>query len=129
MQDVNQLDENKTSRPRTSLTQIAYAWRWELSIWLLGTIGLLSNLTLIGVSNGTLQKDWHSDIQITTFVAALAQVSQSALLVPTTSSIAQLKWKWVSPVARPAIDLQQFDLASRGPDGSMRLLWHFAWRQ
>jgi NhaP-type Na+/H+ or K+/H+ antiporter len=129
MQDLNQPDENKPSRPHTSLTQLIYRWKWELFIWFLGTIGLLSILTLISIFNGTSQKDWHSDIQITAFVAALAQVSQSALLVPTASSIAQLKWKWVSHVARSAIDLQKFDLASRGPDGSMRLLWHFAWRQ
>jgi hypothetical protein len=109
MQDLNQPDENRPTQPRTSLTQLIHRWRWELSIWLLGTIGLLSTLTLISIFNGTLQKDWHSDIQITAFVAALGQVSQSALLVPTASSIAQLKWIWVSHVARPAIDLQKFD--------------------
>lgn len=30
---------------------------------------------------------------------------------------------------RTTADLDRFDLATRGPDGCVRLLWHFAWRQ
>ncbi|XPS90735.1 hypothetical protein M3J09_000168 [Ascochyta lentis] len=129
MQDLDQSNELKLTRPRTSLGQLMQTWRWEIFTWVLGTVGYLSNLILVCISDGMLQKNWHSRIQITAFVAALAQVSQSALLVPTASSIAQLKWKWVLTASRPAQDIDRFDLASRGPDGSMRLLWYFALKQ
>lgn len=115
-------------RPRL-LRHIIHTWKWEISIWLLGTVGFLANIILMWASDGTFQRKWHSDIQITAFVAAFAQISQSAFLVPIASSIGQLKWKWVSASKRQAIDIGRFDLASRGPDGSMRLLWHTAGEQ
>ncbi|KAH6621937.1 hypothetical protein C7974DRAFT_213694 [Boeremia exigua] len=106
MQDRSQSDDTTPDRHRTSLLQLFQIWRWEIFSWLLGAIGFLANITLISVSNGVLQKDWKSDISITAFVAALAQVSQSALLVPTASSIAQLKWNWVFSIRRPAMDIE-----------------------
>ena len=129
MKDVTRCNVSKVNRPPTSFFRLTNTWKWEISTWLLGSAGYIANLILVGMWNGKLQKDWHSNIQITTFVAALAQVSQSALMVPTASSIAQLKWKWVTAISRPAIDINHFDLASRGPDGSLRLLWHLGWRQ
>lgn len=104
-------------------------WKWELFTWLLGTIGLIANISLMIASNKKLLKDWKSNVQITAFVATLAQVSQSALLVPIASSIAQLKWSWAANCPATAKDIQRFDLASRGPDGSMRLLWFLSYRQ
>ena len=63
------------------------------------------------------------------FVAALAQVTQSALLVLTVSSIAQLKWNQAFSSSCPVIDINRLNLASRSADGSLRLLRHFALRQ
>jgi hypothetical protein len=91
--DIDQASTPKISRPLPSLLQLSNIWRWELSTWALGTAGYSAIIILMIVSNNKLQKDWHSDIQITAFIAALAQVSQSALLVSTASPIAQLKWK------------------------------------
>ncbi|KAG9192837.1 hypothetical protein G6011_11571 [Alternaria panax] len=106
---------------------LARIWRWELLTWLLGTAGLLANITLLIWFNGVQQQYWNSSVQITAFVAALAQLSQSALLVPIASSIGQSKWKWLQK-ERKAIDIEKFDLASRGPDGALRLLWHLRLR-
>lgn len=114
-------------RKRSSYRSLIHTWRWELSTWLLGTAGFVATLALIITFNCTEQRIWHSNIQITAFIAALAQVSQSALLVPIGSSIGQLKWKWLEE-RRRLIDFDKFDLASRGPDGSLRLLWHLRLR-
>ena len=129
MKDITRYNGMKVDRHPTSFFQLMKTWKWEICTWILGSAGYIANLILVGMWNGKLQKDWNSNIQITTFVAALAQVSQSALMVPTASSIAQLKWKWVTAIGRPAIDINRFDLASRGPDGSLRLLWHLGRRQ
>jgi hypothetical protein len=64
---------------------------------------------------------WHSDIQITTIIAALSQLAQSALLVSLAACLGQLKWTWLKD-ERSAQDLQLFDEASRGPYGSLCLL-------
>ena len=101
---------------------LAYTWRWELFTWLLDSAGFIANIILLVLFDGSRQSQWKSEVQITALVAALAQLSQSALLVPISSSIGQWKWKWLE-TERQAIDVDQFDQASRGPDGSMRLLY------
>ena len=123
--DLRYTTSRLSQHPRTSIGSLVYIWRWELSIWLLGTAGLLANIALLARYNE--QRAWKSSVQITAFVAALAQLSQSALLVPIGSSIGQAKWKWLK-TDRKAIDVDRFDLASRGPDGSLRLLWHLRLR-
>lgn len=115
------------SSPGNGSGTLLYTWRWELAIWLLGTAGLIANVVLLICFNGVEQRVWKSGVQITAFVAALAQLSQSALLVPTGSSLGQLKWRWLQ-TDRKAIDTDRFDLASRGPDGCLRLLWHLKMR-
>jgi hypothetical protein len=102
-------------------------WRWELYTWLLGTAGFIANIALHFRFNSVQQQYWKSSVQITALVAALAQLSQSALLVPIASSIGQSKWKWLQKERR-AVDIEKFDMASRGPDGAMGLLWHLRLR-
>lgn len=102
-------------------------WKWELFTWLLGTIGFATNIVILLRFDGERQSKWKSSVQITTFVAALAQLSQSALLVPVSFCIRQLAWTWFR-TDRCAMDVDRFDLASRGPDGSMRLLYRLGWR-
>lgn len=65
-------------------------------------------------------------MQMTAIIAALAQTAQSALLVPVASCIGQLKWKWTwfEKKSRRTIDLETYDMASRGPEGSLKLLFH-----
>ncbi|PVH83592.1 hypothetical protein DL98DRAFT_486436 [Cadophora sp. DSE1049] len=61
-------------------------------------------------------------ITINSILSWLSTIARSALLVPITKGISQLKWTWFSSVQRLA-DLQRFDDASRGPWGSLMLLW------
>ena len=84
--------------PQSSSNAFRYLgriWRWELYTWLLGTAGFIANITLLFRFNSVQQQYWKSSVQITALVAALAQLSQSALLVPIVSSIGQSKWKWL----------------------------------
>jgi Protein of unknown function (DUF3176) len=50
------------------------------------------------------------------------------MLVPVCTSLGQLKWLWYSRQRKPLHDLQLFDMASRGPWSTLRLLkfWHAA---
>ncbi|KAF2792355.1 hypothetical protein K505DRAFT_210984, partial [Melanomma pulvis-pyrius CBS 109.77] len=49
--------------------------------------------------------------------------AQLALLVPVASCIGQLKWLWFKAKPRKTTDLERFDMASRGPEGSLKLLF------
>jgi hypothetical protein len=96
-------------------------WGWEIATWVLGTAALVVIVALLITYRNERFDSWHSDIQITTIIAALSQLSQSALLVSLAACLGQLKWTWLRD-ERSAGDLQLFDEASRGPYGSLQLL-------
>lgn len=45
--------------------------------------------------------------------------------VPTQACISQLKWTWFKQ-SRRAIDLERYDQASRGPYGSLKILFRLS---
>ncbi|KAF2648544.1 hypothetical protein K491DRAFT_612578, partial [Lophiostoma macrostomum CBS 122681] len=99
-------------------------WRWELFTFALGTGAFVSIIALLFQYHGKappILPFGSVRVQLTAVIAALTQVAQSALLVPVASCIGQLKWTWFQRSER-VIDLDRFDQASRGPDGSLRLL-------
>ncbi|KAH7117632.1 hypothetical protein B0J11DRAFT_570868 [Dendryphion nanum] len=106
---------------RTLWTNI-YEWRWELFTWMLGTISLITITSLLLWFRDAPVSAWKSKVQFSAIVAALAQVAQSALLVPVASCIGQMKWNLFSKTPRNTMDLEMYDMASRGPEGSVKLL-------
>lgn len=63
------------------------------------------------------------DINLNTLVALLSTLSRTALIIPVASCISQLKWIHLIHSPRPLRELQTFDDASRGPWGSLELIW------
>jgi Protein of unknown function (DUF3176) len=113
----------KSSQHTQSLHALFEGWRWEMFTWCLGSMGFMLIIILLGAFKNKPNTMWKSKVHITAMVAALSQVAQSALIVSISSCISQAKWIWLREDRR-AIDLQRFDDASRGPEGSIRLLWH-----
>ncbi|KAK5688815.1 hypothetical protein LTS10_000793 [Elasticomyces elasticus] len=65
----------------------------------------------------------RSDISPNTLISILATLNRSSLLLYVTQGIAQLKWPYFQRQIHRLSDLQLFDDASRGPLGSLYLLW------
>lgn len=66
---------------------------------------------------------FHSDINPNTLISILATLNRSSLLLYVTQGIAQSKWPYFQRKEHRLSDLQAFDDASRGPLGSLCLLW------
>lgn len=64
------------------------------------------------------------NISINTIIVVLSTLSRTALLVPVASCISQLKWIHIVEALRRLYDIQMFDDASRGPWGSVVLIWN-----
>lgn len=109
-----------TCRSRSFLP-LLWEWKWEFATWLLGSCALGGIVALLVHYQGRPLQEWTIDIRLATVVAALSQVAQSALLVSVSSCIGQLKWDWFRK-ERSASDLDKFEEASRGPQGSLFLL-------
>jgi hypothetical protein len=107
------------SRPITTLLR---HWKWELGTWLLGSCALGCIIALLVVYRNRSLRDWTLQFRPAPIVAILSQVAQSAFLASVASCIGQLKWDWLRQT-RKATDLDRFDEASRGPRGSLFLIF------
>lgn len=110
--------ERKVPRPHFTL----FDWWWELLSWMIGTLSLLTMLLLLTFFHNKSTTTWRSKLSINAIVSALAQTSQTSLAVSLSSGIGQLKWDWLRS-RRQKRDIDTFDDASRGPLGSLNLIW------
>jgi hypothetical protein len=62
-------------------------------------------------------------LTLNTIVSLLATASRSSLLFAVAAAVGQLKWMWFQRREQPISDMQSFDDATRGPLGSLTLLF------
>ena len=130
--------EKKPSQPRLGFYARVFTngWGWEFLTWLLAAMSLLALLAIFAHFHDKPLSQWHSRLAPNTIVSILSQVGQTAVLVSVTSSICQSMWLWLgkenhatdlrgSAGAKSRLsDMQVYDDGSRGPLGSLLLLWH-----
>jgi hypothetical protein len=102
-------------------------WRIEIFTWLVGTLAVVLIIVLLAVFKGKLLLQWKGKVQISTIIAILSQLAQSALLVSVSACIGQLNWIWLLQ-RRRNIEIERFDEASRGPAGSIKLFFQIITR-
>ncbi|KAF2022231.1 hypothetical protein BU24DRAFT_417868 [Aaosphaeria arxii CBS 175.79] len=123
--EVSQL-HNTPGRQR-SFSILLKEWKWELSTWAFGTLAFAALVVQVVWFRDRPTSEWRSSVSISALIAALSQVTQSTLLVSTSACIGQLKWIWLRS-RRSMIDMERFDNASRGPNGSFWFLLTISWR-
>ncbi|KAI1133374.1 hypothetical protein F5Y10DRAFT_287757 [Nemania abortiva] len=102
--------------------QPSWWWWWEILAVTICIASTASLVALLKSINNTPLRQWNLPIQPNSAVASLTTISKVALLVPTASCINQLKWSHFTSAPRRLADLQLFDMASRGPWGSLVFL-------
>lgn len=98
-------------------------WAWEILAW---TTSFASTIVIFGILIATQNKalpEWNYRINLSTLLSVFAQISSTALLVPASGCISQLKWLWFIDRSRSLSDFDAFDEASRGPLSSLWLIW------
>ena len=106
---------------------VSIPWAAESFAWLLAAISMsVIFILLVSFRNKPLEQ-WNSHITINALINVLSQTAQTALLIPVSSSISQLKWIWFRK-RRPLNNVEHFDAASRQPLDSLALVWrHPRW--
>lgn len=98
-------------------------WIWELS----GCFGgLFSFFAIVGVLkhyDRRAQPEWPYNVTINSVVSWLATAMKAFLLFSVAACIGQANWLHFRSRPRALIDLMVHDSASRGPFGSVQLLW------
>lgn len=99
-------------------------WIWEITC-ILFSISCLTAITILSSRlDGTWLSKWAFFLQPSTTFSILITATQSSMMVSITEVLSQLKWLQMTlPKTQPVADFVTFDSASRGPLGSLRLLY------
>jgi hypothetical protein len=99
-------------------------------IWLYEMLSLLIAMAAFACVVVVLRKyenkpspQWPSGITLNSVVSWIATIFRTCLLMPVAECISQLSWVWFSQKTRPLDDTCYYDSASRGPLGSLKLLF------
>ncbi|KAM7211818.1 Protein of unknown function (DUF3176) domain containing protein [Rhypophila decipiens] len=101
---------------------LSWWWWWEIGALLISIIGVSLIITILVRYKDTSLSSWPFSIRPNSLISALTTLARSALLLPITSCISQLKWLHFRQ-PRPLHQLQVLDDASRGPWGALVLLY------
>jgi hypothetical protein len=123
------VSEFKTSYSQTSgkhkdghHSTILHNW-WLEAIYCVLVVGsLIAIVATIYPYDGHPIPQWPYRLSINTLIAIYTTILKATMLMITAEGLSQLKWVWFSRY-RPLQDLTRYDMASRGPWGSLRLLW------
>ena len=114
--------------PRTTRRSIAQHFpRWLRDWWLETACCVVFTGALMAIVGAILPyqdqplPQWPYNVSINTLISILIAISKAAMLLVTAEGISQLKWTWFLR-KRPLQDMARYDMASRGPWGSLRLL-------
>ncbi|KAK3388769.1 hypothetical protein B0T20DRAFT_457341 [Sordaria brevicollis] len=104
------------------------SWFWELSAMTLSCLSLVLTLGILYFFDGKPLESWPLYFSLGTIISTLAQVSRTSLAFAITPCLGQAKWNWFSQKEDDVLVFRTFDEASRGPLGSLQLLWKLKFR-
>lgn len=103
---------------------MSFAWIPEIA-GILASASLLIALTiLLAIYDDKAVFDWKG-VTLNVVVSVLSTSSKSALLFSISELISQWKWIIFASTRRPLMDFQRIDAASRGPLGSLKIIWRY----
>lgn len=117
----------KPSKPqsprRTWMRLIQDTWFSEISLMVFSFFAFLAIIVVLAVYDHKPVPDFKYGLKLNTIISILAIASKSSLIFVVSASIGQLKWVWFQTGKRRLKSLQAFDEASRGPLGSISVLF------
>lgn len=97
--------------------------------WILQALAVCGSMLLLGVLVALLIYfdnkpvfDWNG-ITLNAIMALVATILKALVAFTVSECLGQAKWIWFSRQQRPVRDLARIDEASRGPLGSVKILW------
>ena len=100
-------------------------WTVELLAFVVSFASLIAIIVVLKHYNGHSQPDWPHNMTLNSVLSWFTTLFKASLLVPIAACFGQASWVHYRSASRPLTDLAIYDSASRGPMGSMQLLWYF----
>lgn len=100
------------------------SWAWEMCGMLLSVSCMVAIIATLPHLDDHPLSEWQFLLAPNTMISTFITVMKTSMLLVVAEGIGQLKWKYFMADAHPIPELQRFDVASRGPWGSLTLLLH-----
>ncbi len=101
---------------------LADEWGLETIGWIVSAFFMVAIIVTLMLHNGKPLPEWPFTITINTLISVFSQIGQTALAIPVSAWMAQLKWSWFTRVRHQLVDFQDIDSASHSPLSSLLLL-------
>jgi len=98
-------------------------WLLEVINWFIGAFSVAALVIVLRHYDGKKIPHWKFGLTLNALISLLAGLTRSSLLIPTYQALGQLKWNWFRAEPKVMVDFELFDSASRGPLGSIFLLF------
>ncbi|KAE9378301.1 hypothetical protein N431DRAFT_500971 [Stipitochalara longipes BDJ] len=101
---------------------LADGWGLESIAWIVSALFMVAIIVTLMLHNGKTLPEWPFTITINTLISVFSQIGQTALAIPVSGCMAQLKWLWFTKQRHQLADFQDIDSASHSPLSSLLLL-------
>lgn len=103
-------------------TNMRSAWLPEISGIVASTLLLIALSAILAVYDNKAVFEWKG-VTLNAVVSVISTASKASLLYSISQLISQWKWIIFTRTKRPLMDFERVDSASRGPMGSLELMW------
>lgn len=122
--------ESPSPLPRSTktLTRRGHSWTIEIIALSLsfGTLGAIC--IILSLYDGRPLDAWGFVLSLNTVVSILGAISRASMGFALSAAFGQAKWNWYRERDDKLLTFDRFDEATRGPWGSLKLLWHLKFR-
>jgi hypothetical protein len=117
--------DNSSSRQNIFHVLCSEIWFYEILSLFSAILSFLSIVILLWLYDGRPSPSWtRPGITLNVVISWIANIVQACLMMPVAECISQLCWVWFSRHCHSLQDTCYYDAASRGPLGSIQLLYH-----
>jgi hypothetical protein len=113
---------------RYGTLRLLLLWKYELLSMIVSSGALLAIVAVLFAFDGKPMTHWRAVAEPNTVVSALSTLAKSSMLMAVGQGLGQLKWQHFGQRSRRLIEFEIFENASRGPWGSLELLYYINWR-
>ncbi|KAL1966044.1 hypothetical protein VTN77DRAFT_4984 [Rasamsonia byssochlamydoides] len=103
-------------------------WFLEILSFLVAVVCFVSIVVILAVHQNKKAPHWPAGITLNVAISWISNLLETWLMIPVAACISQLCWVWFNGKARPLQDICYYDAASRGPMGSLLLLYRLQTR-
>lgn len=109
--------------PQSSFKTLTKTWAWECVAVTFSVLCMVAIVIIALNIDGIWLSQWNLGLQPSTILSILMMACQSSLMFSVAEIIGYSKWFYFKTSSRCLKELDIFDSASRGPLGSLNLLW------